>query len=595
MGLSRDDDRGAPDARVDGRRALALGLGRERGRPARPTGQWRAVDATAPRTYVPVPRAGSRVHRERAIAPAPPRRRARGRLRRKSASILVETAFVENGLANWPPEAAGCAGESTGGDPSPVVPRSARNRRRGGALPRRGARSCRRGAHLAGRRASRCQGSWDLPRHGREWVRAPGGLRADGRRALARAGASLRGARARAGAPSASDRGRGRYSLCTGDLGVGALSSRAASTRVRRTRSSTLTRLAAVTPPSDALRDKLAELIAIPSVSADAAHAADIEAAAAWVAGAHPRRGRHCRARPLGPATARHRGDPRVRASRVRADDPLLRALRRPAARPARALGVAAVRADAARRQAVGARRRRRQGQPLHARRGRAAARGGGLVAGERPLRLRRRGGDRRQLDRRVAGAGRGSRGRGPDPRRRDGLARAADLLRRRARDALFPPPRADGDDGHALGHVRSGRAERDARAHERARERRAAGGRLPARRAPRGSDTSLGGGARRVGAASVGARAADALRRDADRGRRRRELLSADVRGHLARRERDRERLARSREDRASGRGARERLDPTRSRSGSRQRSAPRSSGSCARGCPTEPSSRSR
>jgi acetylornithine deacetylase/succinyl-diaminopimelate desuccinylase-like protein len=39
-----------------------------------------------------------------------------------------------------------------------------------------------------------------------------------------------------------------------------------------------------VTPPSDALRDKLAELIAIPSVSADAAHADDIQAAAEWVA-----------------------------------------------------------------------------------------------------------------------------------------------------------------------------------------------------------------------------------------------------------------------------------------------------------------------
>ncbi len=39
-----------------------------------------------------------------------------------------------------------------------------------------------------------------------------------------------------------------------------------------------------MTTPSDALRDQLAELIAIPSVSADAAHAADIEAAAAWVA-----------------------------------------------------------------------------------------------------------------------------------------------------------------------------------------------------------------------------------------------------------------------------------------------------------------------
>ena len=37
-------------------------------------------------------------------------------------------------------------------------------------------------------------------------------------------------------------------------------------------------------PTPDALRDSLAELVAIPSVSADAAHAADVEAAAAWVA-----------------------------------------------------------------------------------------------------------------------------------------------------------------------------------------------------------------------------------------------------------------------------------------------------------------------
>ena len=40
-----------------------------------------------------------------------------------------------------------------------------------------------------------------------------------------------------------------------------------------------------MTVPSDSLRDALADLIAIPSVSADAAHAADIEAAAAWVVG----------------------------------------------------------------------------------------------------------------------------------------------------------------------------------------------------------------------------------------------------------------------------------------------------------------------
>ena len=53
---------------------------------------------------------------------------------------------------------------------------------------------------------------------------------------------------------------------------------------------------------------------------------------------------------------------------------------------------------------------------------------------------------------------------RGADPRRRNGLAGAADLLRRRARDALLPPPRPDGDDGHALGHVRGRRAQRHAR-----------------------------------------------------------------------------------------------------------------------------------
>jgi acetylornithine deacetylase/succinyl-diaminopimelate desuccinylase-like protein len=39
-----------------------------------------------------------------------------------------------------------------------------------------------------------------------------------------------------------------------------------------------------VAPPSDTLRDQLAEFIAIPSVSADAGHAADIVTAAEWVA-----------------------------------------------------------------------------------------------------------------------------------------------------------------------------------------------------------------------------------------------------------------------------------------------------------------------
>ena len=39
-----------------------------------------------------------------------------------------------------------------------------------------------------------------------------------------------------------------------------------------------------MTRPSEALVAELAEFVAIPSVSADAAHAADIETAATWIA-----------------------------------------------------------------------------------------------------------------------------------------------------------------------------------------------------------------------------------------------------------------------------------------------------------------------
>ena len=73
------------------------------------------------------------------------------------------------------------------------------------------------------------------------------------------------------------------------------------------------------------------------------------------------------------------------------------------------------------------------------------------------------------------------------------------------------------------------------------------------------------------MGAAALGRRPAVALRRGPDRAGRGRGVLPPDVRGHGARRERDRRRLARSREDGASGERARERLDTTRSRPGSR------------------------
>ena len=126
------------------------------------------------------------------------RRRCDGRLRRSSRRRLSSRTVSRTGRPSHRMRS-----RTRGGDPASVVPRSAGNRRRGGALSRRGARSCRRGAHLASRRASRDEGSRDLPRHGREWVRAPRGVRADRRRALARAGTSLRRPRAGAGAPSA--------------------------------------------------------------------------------------------------------------------------------------------------------------------------------------------------------------------------------------------------------------------------------------------------------------------------------------------------------------------------------------------------------
>ena len=134
-------------------------------------------------------------------------------------------------------------------------------------------------------------------------------------------------------------------------------------------------------PSLDSLVAELAELIAIPSVSADPAHQADVAAAAEWVAERVRRARRERRGDPLGRAPARRRRDPRLAAPGGRADDPLLRALRRAAARPARALGVGSVRARRARRLALRPRRRRRQGAAVHAPQGRRAARGGRRAA----------------------------------------------------------------------------------------------------------------------------------------------------------------------------------------------------------------------
>ena len=224
MGLAGNAHRRAAHARLDTRRAMARGVGRERGwrfsRAAIPTGCGRS-SCTGTRSLCSAPCT---------VSSETSWRSRRGSTRRVGRPLCAErpsdartrTAFVEDGLANWPPDderERWCT--ATGDDP-----------RRSGATGRRES-SARRptistsrfslaGAELTwrGGRSRRREGLVDLPRDGRQRLRAPEGVRADGRRALARARPPVRGSRARADAPAADERGRGRYSLWTGDLGV---------------------------------------------------------------------------------------------------------------------------------------------------------------------------------------------------------------------------------------------------------------------------------------------------------------------------------------------------------------------------------------
>ena len=91
-----------------------------------------------------------------------------------------------------------------------------------------------------------------------------------------------------------------------------------------------------------------------------------------------------------------------------------------------------------------------------------ALARRRGRAARERPDRLRRRGGDRWPLGRRLPGRGRARRGRLPRLRQRDAGDRRAGLRHRDARHLLFPRHGPHGRAGPALGHLRRGGAERD-------------------------------------------------------------------------------------------------------------------------------------
>ncbi len=115
----------------------------------------------------------------------------------------------------------------------------------------------------------------------------------------------------------------------------------------------------------DRYLDELKALLAIPSISALPEHEADVLACAEWCADEMRRIG-------LGNVRLFETpGHPVVYGDWLgapgRADDPLLRPLRRAARGPARAVGVAALRGDRARRRDLRARRGRRQGAGLHA------------------------------------------------------------------------------------------------------------------------------------------------------------------------------------------------------------------------------------
>ncbi len=110
---------------------------------------------------------------------------------------------------------------------------------------------------------------------------------------------------------------------------------------------------------------ELKEYLAIPSVSALPQHAADVRRCAEWTAEELKRVGLQ------NVKLIETKGNPVVYGEWLgapgRADDSVLRALRRAAGRSRRTVDVAAVRGHRPRRRNLRARRRRRQGTDLHA------------------------------------------------------------------------------------------------------------------------------------------------------------------------------------------------------------------------------------
>jgi hypothetical protein len=103
----------------------------------------------------------------------------RSELERDTNAVLLSRAVIEGGLANWPPARPPHAAGPRRADPSAVVRGRTGDRRLGVGLHGRGAPAGGRGAHVAHRAEEPRQGTGHLPRHGRERLRVPEGLRAD--------------------------------------------------------------------------------------------------------------------------------------------------------------------------------------------------------------------------------------------------------------------------------------------------------------------------------------------------------------------------------------------------------------------------------
>ena len=249
--------------------------------------------------------------------------------------------------------------------------------------------------------------------------------------------------------------------------------------------------------------EELFELLRIPSVSADPAHAGDVRRAGEWVRDFIRAAGGEAELQD----TANHPlviGE--LRASENADTAPTVIAYGHFDVQPPEPLEgweTPPFEPDGAGRLALRARRRRRQGPALPPVEGRGAAGGGRLAARERPVRVRRGGGVGRPVDRRVPRGGRAWGRRLRDLRRAPAQARHAGVRDRDPGDRVLPRARANRRARSPLRHLRRRGAERDARADAGARRRpaprRAA---FPSRSAPGSSGRATKRS--RVGASST-------------------------------------------------------------------------------------------